>query len=168
MFYGCKLFLIVVPNPTLSALNQILKKICDHPLLLTKKAAEGVLEGMDTMLDREELGMVEEMAMNLANMTDHGDAPQVDLDVSCKISFILSLLVRTFIFIYDNFNANLFLGKIISSVILIWQENLIQEGHVVLVFSQTRKMLNLIQVLVFLSTCFLFLCLLVHVMLNIH
>ena len=26
---------------------QILKKICDHPLLLTMKAAEGVLEEMD-------------------------------------------------------------------------------------------------------------------------
>ncbi|XP_010911175.1 SNF2 domain-containing protein ENL1 [Elaeis guineensis] len=104
-----------IKGSPLAALT-ILKKICDHPLLLTKKAAEGVLEGMDTMLNREELSMVEEMAMNLANMTDHGDAPQVDLNVSCKISFILSLL-----------------------------ENLIQEGHVVLVFSQTRKMLNLIQ-----------------------
>ncbi|XP_038989186.1 protein CHROMATIN REMODELING 24 [Phoenix dactylifera] len=104
-----------IKGSPLAALT-ILKKICDHPLLLTKKAAEGILEGMDSMLNREELSMVEEMAMNLANMTDHDDAPQVDLNVSCKISFILSLL-----------------------------ENLIQGGHVVLIFSQTRKMLNLVQ-----------------------
>ncbi|KAJ6798390.1 protein CHROMATIN REMODELING 24 [Iris pallida] len=93
----------------------ILKKICDHPLLLTKKAAEGVLEGMDTMLNHEELGMVEKMAQNLANMTGQV-VQQLDHNVSCKISFIMSLL-----------------------------ENLVLEGHIVLIFSQTRKMLNLIQ-----------------------
>jgi len=36
----------------------------------------------------------------------------------------------------------------------ILQENLIEEGHIVLIFSQTRKMLNLIQVL-FLPPCVL-------------
>ncbi|KAG0495400.1 hypothetical protein HPP92_000091 [Vanilla planifolia] len=83
---------------------KILKKICDHPLLLTKRAAEAVLEGMDTMLNREELGMVEEMALNLANMSNHDDILKNG----------------------DN-------------------ENLIKERHHVLIFSQTRKMLNLVQ-----------------------
>ncbi|CAO2044363.1 unnamed protein product [Urochloa humidicola] len=95
---------------------QILKKICDHPLLLTKKAAEGVLEGMDEMLNDQDIGMVEQMAMNLADMTHNDDALEVGQDVSCKLSFIMSLL-----------------------------RNLVQEGHHVLIFSQTRKMLNLIQ-----------------------
>ncbi|KAG8066851.1 hypothetical protein GUJ93_ZPchr0004g38370 [Zizania palustris] len=95
----------------------ILKKICDHPLLLTKKAAEGVLEGMDAMLNNQEMGMVEKMAMNLADMAhDDDDELQVCQDVSCKLSFIMSLL-----------------------------RNLVDEGHHVLIFSQTRKMLNLIQ-----------------------
>lgn len=62
-------------------------------MLLTKKAAEGVLEGMDSMLNDRDMGMVERMAMSLAEMTDDNDL-QVDRNVSCKISFILSLLVR--------------------------------------------------------------------------
>ncbi|ONK56252.1 uncharacterized protein A4U43_C10F5680 [Asparagus officinalis] len=94
----------------------ILKKICDHPLLLTKKAAEGVLEGMDEMLNHDELGMVEQMAKNLANITANDDVQQLDHNVSCKILFIMTLL-----------------------------DNLLEEGHIVLIFSQTRKMLNLIQ-----------------------
>ena len=72
---------------------QILKKICDHPLLLTKKAAEGVLEGMDEMLNDQDIGMVEKMAMNLADMAHDDDALEVGQDVSCKLSFIMSLLV---------------------------------------------------------------------------
>ncbi|XP_020088480.1 protein CHROMATIN REMODELING 24 [Ananas comosus] len=100
---------------SLLAAITILKKICDHPMLLTKKAAEGVLEGMDSMLNDRDMGMVERMAMSLAEMTDDNDL-QVDRNVSCKISFILSLL-----------------------------KNLIEEGHIVLIFSQTRKMLNIIQ-----------------------
>lgn len=76
-------------------LKQILKKICDHPLLLTKKAAEGVLEGMDVMLNNQEMGMVEKMAMNLADMAHDDDDVelQVGQDVSCKLSFMMSLLV---------------------------------------------------------------------------
>ena len=72
---------------------QILKKICDHPLLLTKKAAEGVLEEMDEMLNDQDIGMVEKMAMNLADMAHDDDALEVGQDVSCKLSFIMSLLV---------------------------------------------------------------------------
>lgn len=76
-----------------SFLNQILKKICDHPLLLTKRAAEGVLEGMDEMLNDQDKGMVERMAMNLADMANDDDTLHVGEEVSCKLTFIMSLLV---------------------------------------------------------------------------
>ncbi|KAL2941812.1 Protein CHROMATIN REMODELING 24 [Bienertia sinuspersici] len=94
----------------------ILKKICDHPYLLTKRAAEDVLEGMDSTLNQEDCGLAEKLAMHAANLTEEGDFQEKHDTLSCKISFILSLL-----------------GK------------LIPEGHNVLIFSQTRKMLNLIQ-----------------------
>lgn len=94
----------------------ILKKICDHPYLLTKRAAEDVLEGMDSMLNQEDCGLAEKLAMHAAQLTEEDDFQEKPDNLSCKISFILSLL-----------------GK------------LIPEGHNVLIFSQTRKMLNLIQ-----------------------
>ncbi|KAH0463984.1 hypothetical protein IEQ34_006770 [Dendrobium chrysotoxum] len=94
---------------------QILKKICDHPLLLTKRAAEGVLEGMDTMLNREELILMEEMALSVVNSNNH-NVLKVGQQISCKLSFIMPLL-----------------------------ENLVKEGHHILIFSQTRKMLNLLE-----------------------
>ncbi|EMS67091.1 DNA excision repair protein ERCC-6-like protein [Triticum urartu] len=94
----------------------VLKKICDHPLILTKRAAEGILEGMEGMLDNKDMGMVEKMAMNLADMAHDDQALQVGEEVSCKLIFIMSLLRK-----------------------------LLEEGHHVLIFSQTRKMLNLIQ-----------------------
>lgn len=97
----------------------VLKKICDHPLILTKRAAEGILEGMegmDGMLDNKDMGMVEKMAMNLADMAHDDEVLQVGEEVSCKLIFIMSLLRK-----------------------------LLEEGHHVLIFSQTRKMLNLIQ-----------------------
>uniref|UniRef100_A0ACD5VJG7 Uncharacterized protein n=1 Tax=Avena sativa TaxID=4498 RepID=A0ACD5VJG7_AVESA len=97
----------------------ILKKICDHPMILTKKGAEGILEGMegmDGMLNNQDMGMVEKMAMNLADMAYDDEVLQVEEEISCKLSFIKSLL---------------------------WK--LLEEGHHVLIFSQTRKMLNLIQ-----------------------
>jgi len=39
----------------------ILKKICNHPLLLTKKAAEDILEGMNEMVDDQDIGMVRKL-----------------------------------------------------------------------------------------------------------
>jgi len=84
--------LAVQPKGSPLAAITILKKICDHPLLLTKKAAEGVLEGMDEMLNDQDIGMVEKMAMNLADMAHDDDALEVGQDVSCKLSFIMSLL----------------------------------------------------------------------------
>ena len=73
-----------------------MKKICDHPLLLTKKAAEGVLEGMDEMLNDQDIGMVEKMAMNLADMVYDDEALQVEEEMSCKLLFIKALLVSVF------------------------------------------------------------------------
>ncbi|TVU23931.1 hypothetical protein EJB05_26319, partial [Eragrostis curvula] len=100
----------------------ILKKICDHPMLLTKRAAVGVLEGMDDMLNDENKGMVENIVMNLGDMANDDDVLQVGERVSCKLTFIISLL-----------------------------RNLIEAGHHVLIFSETRKMLNLIQEAIFLE-----------------
>lgn len=73
---------------------QILKKICDHPLLLTKRAAEDVLEEMDTMLKPEEVNMAEKLAMYIADSADTDGFEENHVNISCKISFILSLLVR--------------------------------------------------------------------------
>ncbi|KAJ3681479.1 hypothetical protein LUZ60_015968 [Juncus effusus] len=95
----------------------ILKKICDHPLLLTKRAAEEVLDGMDGLqINENEKGLAEKMAESLANGDSLNEIPQMDYTVSCKILFILSLL-----------------------------ENLVEEGHTTLIFSQSRKMLDHIQ-----------------------
>ena len=72
---------------------QILKKICDHPLLLTKRAAEEVLEGMETVLSPEDAGVAEKLAKRLADVVDRDFYEVYDDNVSCKISFIMSLLV---------------------------------------------------------------------------
>lgn len=113
-FLRSEIVLSAFDGSPLAALT-ILKKICDHPLLLTKRAAEDVLEGMDSMLKPEEVNVAEKLAMHIADVADT-DKFKAEHDVSCKISFIMSLL-----------------------------DNLIPQGHHVLIFSQTRKMLNLIQ-----------------------
>ncbi|XP_059653836.1 protein CHROMATIN REMODELING 24 [Cornus florida] len=114
-FLKSELVLSAFDGSPLAALT-ILKKICDHPLLLTKRAAEDVLEGMDSMLNQEDHGVAEKLAMHIADVTEKYNFEEKHDYVSCKLSFILSLL-----------------------------DNLIPEGHTVLIFSQTRKMLNLIQ-----------------------
>ncbi|GJX61818.1 SNF2-related, N-terminal domain-containing protein, partial [Tanacetum coccineum] len=87
----------------------ILKKICDHPLLLTKRAADDVSEGTD--LDLNQIDQSEKIAETADIYKDE----KHDV-LSCKISFIASLL-----------------------------DKLIPEGHNVLIFAQTRRMLNFIQ-----------------------
>nr|XP_028949177.1 protein CHROMATIN REMODELING 24-like [Malus domestica] len=114
-FLKSELVLSAFDGSPLAALT-ILKKICDHPLLLTKRAAEDVLEEMDSMLKPDETCMAEKLAMYIADVAEREDFDEKHANLSCKISFILSLL-----------------------------ENLIPQGHNVLIFSQTRKMLNLIQ-----------------------
>ncbi|KAK9162446.1 hypothetical protein Syun_003348 [Stephania yunnanensis] len=113
-FLNSELVLSSFDGSPLAAIT-ILKKICDHPFLLTKRAAEDILEGMEGILNQDEIGTVERMALHLANETDAEDSPEIH-DVSCKISFIVALL-----------------------------DDLIPKGHNVLIFSQTRKMLNLVQ-----------------------
>jgi len=76
-------------------LKQILKKICDHPLLLTKRAAEDVLEGMESMLKPEDVHMAEKLAMHIADVAETDDLEEKHDIISCKIYFILSLLVRS-------------------------------------------------------------------------
>lgn len=70
-----------------------MKKICDHPYLLTKRAAEDVLEGMDSMLNQDECGLAEKLAMHAAQLSEEDDFQEKHANLSCKISFILSLLV---------------------------------------------------------------------------
>lgn len=72
-----------------------MKKICDHPLLLTKRAAEDVLEGMDSMLNQQDHGVAEKLAMHIADVAEKFDIVEKH-DISCKTSFILSLLVRVY------------------------------------------------------------------------
>ncbi|RHN43138.1 putative DNA helicase [Medicago truncatula] len=98
------------------SMSQILKKICDHPLLLTKRAAEDVLNGMDSMLKPNEVNVAEILVKHITDVVKTYTFKDEN-DVPCKISFIMSLL-----------------------------GNLIAEGHRVLIFSQTRMMLNFIQV----------------------
>ncbi|GAB2229071.1 hypothetical protein Droror1_Dr00023206 [Drosera rotundifolia] len=114
-FLRSEIVLSAFDGSPLAALT-ILKKICDHPSLLTKRAAEDVLEGMDSMLNKEDIGLAEKLAMHVADISEEDDLLESHGNVSCKISFILSLM-----------------------------RNLVPEGHNVLIFSQTRKMLNIIQ-----------------------
>ena len=71
-----------------------MKKICDHPLLLTRRAAEDVLEGMDSMLNQEDHVVAEKLAMHIADVTERSNFEEKHDNVSCKISFIVALMVR--------------------------------------------------------------------------
>lgn len=114
-FLNSEMVLSSFDRSPLAALT-ILKKICDHPLLLTKRAAEDVLEGMDSVVNPEDVGMAEKLAMHVADIGERDEFQETNDIISCKISFTMSLL-----------------------------DNLIPDGHNVLIFSQTRKMLDLIQ-----------------------
>lgn len=71
-----------------------MKKICDHPLLLIQRAAEDVLDGMESMLKSEEVNVAEKLATHIADDAET-DEFKAENDVSCKIPFIMSLLVST-------------------------------------------------------------------------
>ncbi|CAN0877890.1 Protein CHROMATIN REMODELING 24 [Linum grandiflorum] len=114
-FLQSELVLSAFDGSPLAALT-ILKKICDHPLLLTKRAAEDVLEGLETGLNPEDAGLAERLAMHVADIAEKNEFQEKHDNISCKIYFIMSLL-----------------------------DDLIAKGHRVLIFSQTRKMLDLIQ-----------------------
>ncbi|KAM0863314.1 hypothetical protein ACQ4PT_044690 [Festuca glaucescens] len=125
-FLKCELVHLAASRGNPLAAITVLKQICDHPQIVTKRAAEHILEGMDGILNNQEtemaennnkeMEMAEKMAMNLADMAHDDEAVEVGPEVSCKLSFILALL-----------------------------RNLLEEEHHVLIFSHTRKMLNLIQ-----------------------
>ncbi|CAH1412225.1 unnamed protein product [Lactuca virosa] len=99
----------------LAALS-ILKKICDHPLLLTKREVKDVLKGLKSVLNPEDHEVIEKSAMHIADAAERYDTGENHEILSCKISFIMSLM-----------------------------GNLIPEGHKVLIFSQSCIMLDLIQ-----------------------
>ncbi|GLJ37236.1 hypothetical protein SUGI_0755260 [Cryptomeria japonica] len=104
----------------------VLKKICDHPGLLTKRATDDIAEGMESMFEGEEDDVLEEMqeevsfAEEIAKSIGNNDALECgqrrNRSMSCKIAFLMVLL-----------------------------HNLISEEHRVLIFAQTRKMLDIIQ-----------------------
>lgn len=52
-----------------------------------------MLEGMDSMLNQEDLGMASKLAMHLAAAYERDDFLEKNDNVSCKMSFILALLV---------------------------------------------------------------------------
>ncbi|KAK1629732.1 hypothetical protein QYE76_004047 [Lolium multiflorum] len=111
-FLKCELVHLAASRGNPLAAITVLKKICDHPQLVTKRDEEmDMAENND-----QEMEMAEKMAMNLGDMPRDDEAMEVGPEVSCKLSFILALL-----------------------------RNLLEEGHHVLIFSQTHKMLNLIQ-----------------------
>ncbi|XP_039031865.1 protein CHROMATIN REMODELING 24-like [Hibiscus syriacus] len=87
-FLKSEIVLSAFDGSTLAALT-ILKKICDHPLLLTKRAAEDVLEGMESMLNPKDASVAEKLAMHVAETNGFQDNHD---NLSCKISFRLSLL----------------------------------------------------------------------------
>lgn len=62
--------------------------------MLTKRAAEDVLEGMDSMLNQDDKVLAEKLAMHIADVADTVDFEEKPDKLSCKISFILALLVR--------------------------------------------------------------------------
>lgn len=61
---------------------------------MTKRAAEDVLEGMDSMLNQDDKALAEKLAMHIADVTESADFEEKPDKLSCKISFILTLLVR--------------------------------------------------------------------------
>lgn len=78
-----------------------MKKICDHPLLLTKRGAEEILEGIEEMNENDK-GLVEKLATSLANQDYDNKYLNMDYTVSCKITFVLSLLVSFFGLSFSN------------------------------------------------------------------
>ncbi|KAI5054611.1 hypothetical protein GOP47_0029756 [Adiantum capillus-veneris] len=95
----------------------VLKKICDHPSLLTQRAADDIAEGMESMLNAQDAAEIESMSASVAKILDEDEGLTESHEaLSCKIAFIMILL-----------------------------ERLIDEGHRTLVFAQTRKMLDIIQ-----------------------
>jgi len=71
-----------------------MKKICDHPSLLTKRAANEIAEGMEGYLDTEDIQAAEAMTRSLAGMVEEDENKG---SRSCKIDFLMALLVMSFL-----------------------------------------------------------------------
>lgn len=71
---------------------QVMKKICDHPMLLTKRAANDIAEGMEGYLDAEDIQSAEAMTHSLAGMVQDDEDMSA---TSCKIDFLMALLVMS-------------------------------------------------------------------------
>ncbi|KAL6219876.1 hypothetical protein ACLB2K_007635 [Fragaria x ananassa] len=85
-----ELVLSAFDGSPLAALT-ILKKICDHPLLLTKRAAEDVLEELDSMSKPDDVSMAEKLAMYIADVAEKEEFfDENHANLSCKISFIIA------------------------------------------------------------------------------
>ncbi|KAK4264710.1 hypothetical protein QN277_025848 [Acacia crassicarpa] len=92
---------------------KIMRKICDHPLLLRKRdLSKGIYR---KLLHIEEANLVDKLELRMKDVRNTYNF-KVEHEISCKLSFIMSLL-----------------------------GNLIPQGHHVLIFSGSLKMLDLIQ-----------------------
>lgn len=72
----------------------MLKKICDHPLLLTQRAADDIAEGMESMLNAADVAEVEAMSASVTNFLESNESSTESHGaLSCKMAFIMVLLV---------------------------------------------------------------------------
>lgn len=72
-----------------------MKKICDHPSLLTQRAADDIAEGMEGMMGNTDPADAEAMTAALAGLVENDVGfRQIQGAVSCKIAFLILLLVR--------------------------------------------------------------------------
>jgi len=83
---------------------QVMKKICDHPSLLTKRAANDIAEGMEGYLDTEDIQAAEAMTRSLAGMVEEDENMGAR---SCKIDFLMALLVMSLL-LSSSISSNVF------------------------------------------------------------
>ncbi len=86
-----------------------MKKICDHPSLLTKRAANEIAEGMEGYLDTEDIQAAEAMTRSLAGMVEEDENKGAR---SCKIDFLMALLVLPFL-IYSSISISVSTPKLL-------------------------------------------------------
>eukprot|EP00850_Spirogloea_muscicola_P008743 SM000047S16882 [mRNA] locus=s47:469171:475093:+ [translate_table: standard] len=120
-FLGTETVSIALKEHNALAALTVMKKICDHPSLLTAGAAEEILNCLDQDMPSKERAASAEAANDMAQvLAKKLSATKLEeessFSQSCKTLFLFSLL-----------------------------ERLIGEGHRTLVFSQTRTLLNIIQ-----------------------
>jgi hypothetical protein len=72
----------------------VLKKICDHPCLLTQRAADDIADGIETMLSAQDSAAAEAMSASVAKLLDNSEDIGSHAILSCKIAFMMTLLVR--------------------------------------------------------------------------